>query len=132
MGTSIGATIAWWIAAETPDRVKTLVRMNIPHPAAIGEAATRSEANSEEQRQKSSYFRESSKEANERVMFERMLASQNVPPEESEPYRRTATVADLEAAKQRARPSTIRKLAKALGIRHKQLLGPPRRGANVI
>lgn len=88
MGTSIGATIAWWIAAKTPDRVKTLACINIPHPGAFAEAASRSEAISEEQRQKFSYFRESRKEGNEREMFKRMLAAQNLPPEESEPYRK--------------------------------------------
>jgi len=40
MGTSIGATIAWWLAAKNPDRIKTLACLNIPHPGALAEAAS--------------------------------------------------------------------------------------------
>ena len=35
MGTSIGATMAWWLAAKHSDRVSTLVCINIPHPGAL-------------------------------------------------------------------------------------------------
>ncbi len=88
MGTSIGATIAWWLAAKNPERVKTLVCLNIPHPGALAEAASKSEAKSKEQSEKFSYFRDSRKEGNERQMFEAMLAAQNMPPEETAPYRK--------------------------------------------
>jgi pimeloyl-ACP methyl ester carboxylesterase len=88
MGTSIGATMAWWLAAKNPGRVATLACINIPHPGAMAEAASRSKANAGEQREKFSYIRNARKEGNERQMFEAMLAAQNVPPEESEPYRR--------------------------------------------
>jgi pimeloyl-ACP methyl ester carboxylesterase len=88
MGTSIGAPIAWWIAARNPDRVATLACINIPHPGALAEAASKSKANAEEQREKFSYFRDSSRKGNERRMFEAMLAAQDLPPEESEPYRK--------------------------------------------
>ena len=87
MGTSIGATMAWWIAAKHPDRVATLACINIPHPGALAEAASKSKTSADEQREKFSYFRESAREGNERNMFEAMLAAQNVPPEESAPYR---------------------------------------------
>jgi pimeloyl-ACP methyl ester carboxylesterase len=88
MGTSIGSSIAWGLAAKHPERVRTLVCINIPHPGALAEAASVSEANADEQREKFSYFRDSSKEGNERVMFERMLEAQGVSAEESAPYRR--------------------------------------------
>ncbi len=88
MGTSIGASIAWWIAGKTPDRVETLACLNIPHPGALAEAASKSGAHAGEQKKKFGYFRDSRKEGNERKMFEAMLASQNMPPEESEPYRK--------------------------------------------
>lgn len=88
MGTSIGAPIAWWIAAKNPDRVKTLACLNIPHPGALAETASQSAESAAEQREKFSYFRESREEGNERVMFNRMLEGQNVPAAESEPYRK--------------------------------------------
>jgi pimeloyl-ACP methyl ester carboxylesterase len=88
MGTSIGATMAWWIAAKHPDRVATLVCINIPHPGALAEGRSKTRTSAEGQTQKFNYIRESAREGNERTMFEAMLAAQNVPPEESEPYRK--------------------------------------------
>jgi pimeloyl-ACP methyl ester carboxylesterase len=88
MATSIGATVAWRLAAKYSERVRTLVCINIPHPGALAEAASKSAADADEQREKFSYFRESRKEGNERQMFDRMLASQGVSADESEPYRR--------------------------------------------
>lgn len=88
MGTSIGSSIAWGLAARHPERVRSLVAINIPHPAAIREAMSASTSNAEDQGDRFSYFREASKEGNERAMFERMLEVQAVPAEESEPYRR--------------------------------------------
>lgn len=87
MGTSIGATMAWRIAAENPERVLTLACLNIPHQGAFFEAAQKSDSNAKEQREKFSYFSDSSKQGNEREMFHRMLDKQGMPPEETEPYR---------------------------------------------
>jgi pimeloyl-ACP methyl ester carboxylesterase len=87
MATSIGASMAWWIASKYPDRVLSLVCINIPHPGAVAVRSTNA-AEAAEQREKFAYFEDSRKAGNERQMFERMLASQAVPPEESEPYRR--------------------------------------------
>jgi pimeloyl-ACP methyl ester carboxylesterase len=88
MGTSIGATMAWWLAAKHPDRVATLVCINIPHPGALAEGRRNTATEAEGQREKFSYIRESAKEGNERNMFEAMLAAQGVPAEESKPYRK--------------------------------------------
>jgi pimeloyl-ACP methyl ester carboxylesterase len=87
MGTSIGASIAWYIAAHNPERVKTLACLNIPHQGALLEAAEASKESSEEQREKFRYFADSSKEGNEREMFRRMLEVQSLSLEETEPYR---------------------------------------------
>lgn len=87
MGTSIGSTMAWRIAAFNPERVLTLACLNIPHQGAFSEAAQNSDANAKEQREKFSYFKDSSQQGNERVMFHRMLDKQGMPPEETEPYR---------------------------------------------
>ena len=88
MGTSIGANIAWWLAAKHPDRVSTLACINIPHPGALAEGRSKTEASAEGQNSKFSYIRESAREGNERNMFEAMLATQGVSAEESEPYRK--------------------------------------------
>ena len=88
MGTSIGSSIAWGLAAKHPERVRSLVGINIPHPGAIKEAMAASASSAEDQGDRFSYFREAAEEGNERAMFERMLEVQAVPPEESEPYRR--------------------------------------------
>jgi pimeloyl-ACP methyl ester carboxylesterase len=87
MATSIGASMAWWIASRYPDRVLSLVCINIPHPGALALRSTHA-ADAAEQRKKFAYFKDSRLAGNERQMFERMLDSQAVPPEESEPYRR--------------------------------------------
>lgn len=87
MGTSIGATMAWRLAADTPERVLSLACLNIPHQGAFFEASQKSEGNAKEQREKFSYFKDSSKDGNERAMFHRMLDSQGMPEEETEPYR---------------------------------------------
>jgi len=88
MGTSIGATMAWWLAAKHPDRVATLVCINIPHPGALAEGRSKTGTSTEGQGAKFDYIRESAREGNERNMFEAMLATQGVSPEESEPYRK--------------------------------------------
>lgn len=88
MGTSIGATMAWRIAALSPERVLSLVCMNIPHQGAFFEAAQKSDGNAKEQSEKFSYFKDSSKAGNERAMFHRMLDKQGMPPKETDPYRK--------------------------------------------
>ncbi len=88
MGTSIGATMAWWLAAKHPDRVATLACINIPHPGALAAGRSKTRTSSEGQAKKLSYIGEAAREGNERTMFEAMLAAQNVTPEESEPYRK--------------------------------------------
>ncbi len=95
MGTSIGASIAWGLAAKYPDRVGSLLCVNIPHQGALADATAASKANADDQRERFSYFHDSRKEGNERVMFERMLDRQGVSEEESAPYRQAL---DSEAA----------------------------------
>lgn len=87
MGTSIGATIAWWLAAKNPQRVATLACINIPHPGALAEGRANTETSDDGQREKFNYINEAAREGNERTMFEGMLATQGVSREESEPYR---------------------------------------------
>lgn len=88
MGTSIGATMAWWLAAKHPDRIATLVCINIPHPGALAEGRSKSGTKAEGQNVKFNYIAEAAKKGNERNMFEGMLATQGVSAEESEPYRK--------------------------------------------
>lgn len=88
MGTSIGATMAWRLAALNSERVVTLACLNIPHQGAFFEASQKSESNAKEQREKFNYFKDSSKKGNERAMFHRMLEVQGMPKEETEPYRK--------------------------------------------
>ena len=87
MGTSIGANMAWWLAAKYSDRIATLACINIPHPGALAAGRSKTGSSSDGQTAKFSYIAEAAKEGNERVMFEGMLAKQGVSPEESEPYR---------------------------------------------
>jgi len=88
MATSIGASIAWVLAARHPARVLSLVCINIPHPGALAAASVGRERTPDDQRERFSYIREARKEGNERAMFEAMLSAQGVAPAESEPYRR--------------------------------------------
>jgi len=88
MGTSIGASMAWVLAARQAARVSSLVCINIPHPGALAAASAGRERGSDDQRERFSYIREARKEGNERAMFEAMLSAQGVAPAESEPYRR--------------------------------------------
>lgn len=87
MGTSIGANMAWALAAKHPDRVASLVCINIPHPGALATASANVTSKSDDQREKFSYIKAAQKEGNERVMFEAMLERQGVSEEESAPYR---------------------------------------------
>ena len=88
MGTSIGANMAWWLAAKHPERIATLACINIPHPGALAEGRSKTGKSTEGQDKKFSYIAEAAKEGNERSMFEAMLATQGVSSEESEPYRK--------------------------------------------
>ncbi|MDA1302540.1 MAG: alpha/beta hydrolase [Proteobacteria bacterium] len=85
MATSIGAMIAWHIAAEHPTRIKTLACINIAHPGAFLEVAARPEG--ERQRERMSYVEDSSIEGNERAIFEATLARIDLPEAETAPYR---------------------------------------------
>ncbi len=85
MGTSIGAFIAWHVAAEHPARVKTLACINIAHPGAFIEVA--GAPGGEEQRQKMSYVENSAIEGNERATFESTLERMGLPASETDPYR---------------------------------------------
>ena len=88
MATSIGASMAWVLAARHASRVLSLVCINIPHPGALAAASVGRERRAGDQRERFSYIREARKEGNERAMFEAMLSAQGVEPDESEPYRR--------------------------------------------
>jgi pimeloyl-ACP methyl ester carboxylesterase len=87
MGTSIGANMAWWLAARYSHRVATLVCINIPHPGALATGRSKTAKSTEGQDKKFNYIAQAAKEGNERKMFEGMLAVQGASPEESEPYR---------------------------------------------
>jgi len=87
MGTSIGSVIAWWLAAKHPDRIATLVGINIPHPGALAKGRSATAATDDSQSSKLGYMDDAAKPGNERTVFEAMLATQGVSDEESEPYR---------------------------------------------
>ncbi len=60
VGHDWGASVAWWVAAHQPDRVRSLTALSIPHLAAFGHAL----AEDAEQQRRSSYiglFREAGK-----------------------------------------------------------------------
>ncbi len=85
MGTSIGSTIAWTLAAKYPKRVATLACLNQPHPLAIVEVMATEAAN--KQREGYSYFAEFVKEGKELENFEGILERSGLPAEELAPYR---------------------------------------------
>jgi pimeloyl-ACP methyl ester carboxylesterase len=84
MGTSIGSTIAWRLAGENPQRVATLVCINIPHPGAFAEIAKTEVAG--EQKEKMSYINYSKKEGNEPKMFNGTIKHMGLAAEETDPY----------------------------------------------
>ena len=85
MATSIGSVIAWRLAGEHPQRVATLVCINVPHPGAFTEVmATKA---SDKQRQMMSYILDFRKEGNELKRFENILKRIGLPVEETDPYR---------------------------------------------
>ena len=85
MGTSIGATISWHLAARHGERVKTLACINIPHPGAMAEVYD--SQSGAEQRKKMSYMVNSRKEGNERATFNKTLRRMALPEQETQPYR---------------------------------------------
>lgn len=85
VGTSIGAVFAWHIAGRCPDRVASLVCINIPHPGAMDEVLS-SETGAQQQ-EKMKYFAMSRKEGNESWLLDLTYAMMNLPAEELEPYR---------------------------------------------
>ena len=86
MATSIGSVIAWWLAGNYPQRVATLVCINIPHPMAIIEVIA-SKAG-DKQRRGFSYFSNFRKEGEELKNFESILKRIGLPAEETNPYRK--------------------------------------------
>ena len=85
MGTSIGATIAWILAAKYPKRVATLACINQTHPMAVAEVLTTKAA--DKQRGGYAYFSEFRKEGKESENFEGILERIALPTEETDPYR---------------------------------------------
>ena len=85
MGTSIGATIAWILAAKYPKRVATLACINQTHPGAIVEVMATKAA--DKQRKGYTYFSEFRKEGKELENFDGILERIALPAEETDPYR---------------------------------------------
>ena len=85
MAISIGAVIAWYLAAKYPKRVATLACINQPHPGAIIEVMATKTADN--QRKGYSYFAEFRKEGKELENFEGILERIALPTEETNPYR---------------------------------------------
>ncbi len=86
MGTSIGAMIAWTLAAKYPKRVTTLACINQPHPGAVIEVmATQA---SDKQREGYRYFSKYREEGKELEIFETILEKYKgfLPAEEIDPY----------------------------------------------
>jgi pimeloyl-ACP methyl ester carboxylesterase len=52
VGHDCGAVVAWWMAIDRPERVRTLTAVSVPHPAAFAHALRADE----DQRQRSSYI----------------------------------------------------------------------------
>ena len=86
MGTSIGAVIAWILAAKYPKRVATLACINQPHPMAIVE--TLESRTADTQREGYNYFSNYRKEGKEWENFESALSHYDLPDEELDPYRK--------------------------------------------
>ena len=84
MATSIGAVVAWLVAARNPKRVATLACINIPHPGAFAE--TYASESADRQKQGMSYITNSRKEGNERMIFCNTLKAMGLPSEETDPY----------------------------------------------
>jgi pimeloyl-ACP methyl ester carboxylesterase len=87
MGTSIGSVVAWHLASKNPNRVKTLVCINIPHPGALSEVMATKSKGADKQRQGFNYFKDFRKEGNELKRFDSILERIGLPDEETRPYR---------------------------------------------
>ena len=86
MACSIGAVIAWVVAAKYPTRVATLACINQPHPMAIVDTMATQAADS--QREGYTYFSKYREEGREWENFETALNRYDLPEEELEPYRK--------------------------------------------
>ena len=86
MACSIGAVIAWVLAAKYPTRVATLACINQPHPMAIVDTMATQAADT--QRQGYNYFSNYRKEGKEWENFETALTRYDLPDEELDPYRK--------------------------------------------
>jgi len=84
MGTSIGASIAWRIAGENPQRILTLACINIPHPSTFAEIAKTQVA--EEQKENFKYINRFKKPGNELKMFKATIKHMGFSEEETAPY----------------------------------------------
>lgn len=85
MATSIGSVIAWRLAGEHPQRVATLVCINVPHQGAFTEVMATEAA--DKLRKGFSYFSNFKKEGMELINFEEAIKRIGLPAEESNPYR---------------------------------------------
>ena len=85
MGTSIGAVIAWVLAAKYPTRVATLACINQPHPMAIVDTMSTQAADT--QREGYNYFSNYREEGKEWENFTSALSHYGLPDEELDPYR---------------------------------------------
>lgn len=85
MGTSIGAMIAWNLAAANPLRVRTLACINIPHPGAFHKVAAGADAAKQQEGMR--YTETSRVEGMEREVFEATLERMGLPAAETDPYR---------------------------------------------
>jgi pimeloyl-ACP methyl ester carboxylesterase len=84
MGTSIGATIAWQLAADHPDRVGSLATVNIPHHNAVAEALL---SGASDQAQRFEYIGNAQDAVDDRDSQNKMLEHQGLPDDETAPYR---------------------------------------------
>jgi len=85
MSTSIGSDIAWRLAGNYPQRVATLVCINVPHPSAFTEVMATEAA--DKLRKGFSYFSDFRKEGMELKNFEALIERKGLPAEETNPYR---------------------------------------------
>jgi len=85
MATSIGSSIAWWLAGNFPQRVATLACINVPHHMALLEVMKTKKA--DKLRKGFSYFADFRKDGMELENFEGVLKRIGLPAEETNPYR---------------------------------------------
>ncbi len=85
MATSIGASIAWWLAGNYPQRVDLLACINVPHHMALFEVMKTKAA--DKLRKGFSYFSNFRKEGMEMINFEAIIKRTGLPAKETNPYR---------------------------------------------